>query len=298
MMKRQILGLLRVAVAALFLAGPALAQNAGTVTNHAFALGKGPGTTGFTSLLCASAQLAVGQSAADPICKTITGDVTISATGATAIGSTVVHSSMLNADVFSTAHSWGGQQTFVAPILGTIASGDGSALTGTASSFTAGHVTTNANLTGPVTSVGNATTIGAGQVTYANLASAALATAAQYIAATANTVVPASVIYTAETATTFGATTTFDFSTFINTAVTLTGNITTMTLSNVKAGQAGSITFIQDGTGSRTTVWNSIFKFAGGVTPTLSTAAGAIDVLFYSCRSATVCPASLVLNMK
>jgi hypothetical protein len=94
----------------------------GTVTNHAFMLGKGPGVTGYTSLLCTSAQLAVGQAAADPICRTVTGDVTISAGGVTAIGSTIVHSSMLNADVFSTAHSWAGQQTFTAPVLGTPAS--------------------------------------------------------------------------------------------------------------------------------------------------------------------------------
>lgn len=47
----------------------------------------------------------------------------------------------------------------------TIFSGAGTGLTGTASSLTAGTVTTNANLTGMVTSVGNATTI----VTNANL---------------------------------------------------------------------------------------------------------------------------------
>lgn len=110
------------AFAAFFYASAALAQP-GTVTNHAFAVGKGPGVTGFTSLLCTSAQLAVGQAAADPICQTITGDVTLSAGGVTTIGSTVVHSSMLNADVFSTAHSWSGQQAFTAPILGTPASG-------------------------------------------------------------------------------------------------------------------------------------------------------------------------------
>ncbi|MET4210533.1 hypothetical protein [Bradyrhizobium sp. LA2.1] len=73
--------LVAVASAAIFIAS-AHAQNAGTVTNHAFVLGKGAGTTGYTSLLCGSAQLAVGQSAADPICKTITGDVTLSAAGA------------------------------------------------------------------------------------------------------------------------------------------------------------------------------------------------------------------------
>lgn len=114
--------LVAVASAAFFIAGGALAQNPGTVTNHAFAIGKGPGVSGYTSLLCGAAQLAVGQSAADPICRTITGNVTISAAGVTAIGATQVTSAMLNADVFSTAHSWGGQQTFVAPILGTPAS--------------------------------------------------------------------------------------------------------------------------------------------------------------------------------
>jgi hypothetical protein len=132
-----------------------------------------------------------------------------------------------------------------------------------------------------------------GLVTYADMATAALATTANYTAAAANTLVPTSIIYTAETTTTYGTTTAFDFSTFINTAVTLTGNITTMNTSNIKAGQAGMITFIQDSSGSRTTVWNSNFKFAGGVTPTLSTAPNAVDVLFYSCRSATFCPASL-----
>jgi hypothetical protein len=92
---------------------------------------------------------------------TLTGDVTGTGTGSfvATIGATKVTSAMLNADVFSTAHSWAGQQTFVAPILGTIASGVATNLTGTAAGLTAGNVTTNANLTGDVTSVGNATTL-------------------------------------------------------------------------------------------------------------------------------------------
>ncbi|WP_139024871.1 hypothetical protein [Bradyrhizobium sp. STM 3843] len=137
-----------------------------------------------------------------------------------------------------------------------------------------------------------------GLVTYADLASAALANASQYFAGASNVVVPASVIYQAETTTTYGTTTTFDFSTFINTAVTMVGNITTMTLNNVKAGQAGTIAFIQDSTGGRTAVFNSIFKFAGGVTPSLSTTPNAVDVLTYSCRSASFCVASLIPNVK
>ena len=137
-----------------------------------------------------------------------------------------------------------------------------------------------------------------GQVVFADIATAAVATASQYLAGTASTLVPASVIYTAETTTTFGSTTTFDFSTFINTAVTLTNNITTQTLSNVTAGKSGHIRFIQDGTGSRTTVWNSIFKFAGGATPTLTTTANAIDVLWYDCATSSLCYASLSKDMK
>jgi len=60
--------------------------------------------------------------------------------------------------------------------LGTPSSGVATNLTGTASGLTAGNATTvitNANLTGPITSVGNATAIGAGQVTLANIATEA-----------------------------------------------------------------------------------------------------------------------------
>lgn len=65
----------------LFTATATVAQNNGTVTSGAFAIGKGAGNSGYTSLLCASAQLAVGQSAAAPICRTISGDGTLSAGG-------------------------------------------------------------------------------------------------------------------------------------------------------------------------------------------------------------------------
>jgi len=155
-------------------------------------------------------------------------------------------------------------------------------------------------LTGDVTTSAGAlaTTIAANAVTYPKIASAAIATAAQYLAGTASELVQSGVIYQAEVAVAFSATPTFDFSTFINASITLTANITTMSVANVTAGKAGTITFIQDATGSRTTVWNSAFKFAGGVTPVLSTAANAVDVLSYSCRSATNCPASLIKDVR
>jgi len=125
-----------------------------------------------------------------------------------------------------------------------------------------------------------------------------IATANQYNCATSGVLVEPNVIFQAETVTPYSTTTIFDFCTFKSTAVTLTGNITTQTLANVVAGKAGTITFIQDGSGSHTTVWNSIFKFSGGVTPTLTTTAGAVDILTYSCRSATFCAASLLTDVK
>lgn len=93
---QPMLGVLFAAIAVLFSA-ETYAQQPGTVTQHAFVIGRGAGQTGFTSLLCGSAQLAVGQSAADPICRTVTGDVTISAAGVTTIGAGKVLGSMLGA---------------------------------------------------------------------------------------------------------------------------------------------------------------------------------------------------------
>lgn len=60
--------------------------------------------------------------------------------------------------------------TLITPNLGTPTTLVGTNISGTAASLTAGTVTTNANLTGDVTSVGNATTIGATKVTNAMLA--------------------------------------------------------------------------------------------------------------------------------
>ncbi len=66
--------------------------------------------------------------------------------------------------------------TLIAPLLGTPASGVLTNCTGTASGLTAGTVTTNANLTGDVTSTGNATAIAAGVIVDADVnASAAIA---------------------------------------------------------------------------------------------------------------------------
>jgi hypothetical protein len=141
----------------------------------------------------------------------------------------------------------------------------------------------------------NASNIGSGTLGTARLN---MAVAADFRAGTAGKVLPADQVFTTEVAVTYGATTTFDFNTFINASVTLTGNITTVTLTNVKAGQAGLLRFIQDSTGSRTipTALNSTFKCAGGCNYVLSTAANAVDIIGYTCLSATYCVGGALLK--
>lgn len=124
------------------------------------------------------------------------------------------------------------------------------------------------------------------------------ATGANYFSGASNKVLTADIIYQAETTTTYATTTVFDFGTFINTVVTLTGNITTQTLSGVIAGKAGSIRYIQDATGSRTSVFNTILKFGSGTIPALSTAPNAVDILNYNCLTATFCQAALVKDVR
>lgn len=74
-------------------------------------------------------------------------------------GATLSNSAGVYSVNLTNPNTWTGQQTFVAPALGTPASGVATNLTGTASGLTAGTVTTNANLTGPITSVGNTTSV-------------------------------------------------------------------------------------------------------------------------------------------
>jgi hypothetical protein len=65
---------------------------------------------------------------------------------------------------------------------------------------------------------------------------------------------------------------------------TLTGNVTlTMTAPSGIPGAAVTLMLIQDGTGGRTVSWPSNVKWAGGAAPTLTAAAGSIDIFrFYT----------------
>jgi len=145
-----------------------------------------------------------------------------------------------------------------------------------------------------------ALTIGAGKVTYADVATAALATAANFQANAASVVLPASSVWSAAalTALTDAATIATDMSTGFNFSVTLGGNRTLGNPTNTKVGQTGCYYISQDGTGSRTLAYGSSFKFAGGTAPVLTTTASALDVFCYQVETSTFILASLTANVK
>jgi hypothetical protein len=77
----------------------------------------------------------------------------------------------------------------------------------------------------------------------------------------------------------------------------LGGNRTLGNPSNVVAGQSGFIAVTQDGTGSRTLAYSSNWDFASGSAPTLTTTAGATDIIAYYARTTTSIVADVILNI-
>ena len=65
--------------------------------------------------------------------------------------------------------------------------------------------------------------------------------------------------------------------------VVLKGNRTLSNPLNMVAGLVYRITVVQDSTGSRTLSYGSAFKFPAGTAPTLTTAANAVDEMWFSC---------------
>lgn len=77
-----------------------------------------------------------------------------------------------------------------------------------------------------------------------------------------------------------GATINWDMGNSRIAQVTIAGNRTIAAPTTMLAGSALLIVN-QDATGSRTLTWNAVFKWPGGVAPTLSTAANAKDVFSF-----------------
>lgn len=87
--------------------------------------------------------------------------------------------------------------------------------------------------------------------------------------------------YFAEQTLTDGATITWNASTQQVAKVTLGGNRTLSAPTNGVTGQFISIAVIQDGTGSRTLTWNSVYEFTGDTAPTLTTTINKADVFVF-----------------
>ena len=79
-----------------------------------------------------------------------------------------------------------------------------------------------------------------------------------------------------------------------NFAFTLAGNRTLEAPTNATPGQTGYIYITQDGTGSRTLAFNNAYIFVSGAAPTISTNAGAKDLLVYNVKEATAITAVVV----
>lgn len=94
-----------------------------------------------------------------------------------------------------------------------------------------------------------------------------------------------------------GATITADFALANNFSVTLGGNRTLANPTNLVAGQSGAIWITQDGTGSRTLAYGSQWDFEGGTAPTLTTTASARDCLVYAVQSSTQITAVLLKGL-
>ena len=88
-----------------------------------------------------------------------------------------------------------------------------------------------------------------------------------------------------------------DFDTAQNFSVTLAGNRTLESPSNIDPGQTGSIFVIQDTTGGRTLSFGSVWKFAGGTAPTLSTGTSATDRIDYVVQTSVAIHAVASLNV-
>ena len=74
---------------------------------------------------------------------------------------------------------------------------------------------------------------------------------------------------------------TLNYDTHQNFVLTFTGNVTLDNPTTDVVGQSGVMVIIQDGTGSRTLSLGTDYETVGGAGITLSTAAGALDVLPY-----------------
>ena len=121
---------------------------------------------------------------------------------------------------------------------------------------------------------------GNGTLSGENVTSALQLNATGQLNATANLVVNGQG-YSPNLTLTDGATISWDTNSGQVATVTLAGSRTMNAPTNLQNGAFYALEVIQDGTGSRTLAFNTVFKFTGGVAPTLSTSASAKDYISF-----------------
>ena len=160
-------------------------------------------------------------------------------------------------------------------VLGTPSSGTVTNLTGTASININGTVGATTPGTGAFTTLAASSTVSGTGFTNYFASPPALGT-------TAPAEVKVTVGWAANTALTDAATIAWDTNNQVATFTFVSTNRTFGAPTNLKNGAFYALAVIQNG-GSNTLTWNAVFKWAAGVAPTLSTAAGAKD--YFTFRS-------------
>jgi hypothetical protein len=182
---------------------------------------------------------------------------------------------------------------FAGPLVGNVTGNVTGNVSGTAGS--AATVTTNANLSGHITSVGNTTSLGS--FTLAQLSTAVsdadvapigsptftgTVTIPTGASITTPTITKPAMDATNPTAQTYApagaGTATLDCSLANQHDITMPAGNITIALSNITLNQCIMVSITQDGTGSRTVTWFTTIRWAGGSAPTLTTTASKRDV--------------------
>ena len=232
-----------------------------------------------------SGNIIIGSVSNVPTARAVTGDVTISNTGVTAIGAGVI----VDADVSNSAAITGTKIVQGSTsVRGTVQLEDSTSSTSTTTAATPNSVKSAYDLAAAALPKSGGTMTGA--ITFA---------AGQTI--TGYGLLDGAQTWTKGqrgeiTALTSAATITPDFADSNNFSVTLDTNATLANPSNIVAGQSGCIWITQDG-GSRTLAYGADWEFTGGTAPTLSTTAGAVDCLVYAVQSSTKITATLITNL-
>jgi len=230
--------------------------------------------------------LVVGDGSNIPTARQITGDVTISSSGVTSIGTGVI----VNADINAAAAISGSKiQTGSTSVTGVLQLTDSTSSTSITTAATPNSVKTAYDLAAAALPKSGGTMTGA--ITFAagqTISGYGLLDGAQTWTKGQRGEI---------TALTSAATITPDFSDSNNFSVTLAHTATLANPTNLVAGQSGCIWVTQDGSGSRLLSYDTYWDFTGGTAPVLSTAAGAVDCIVYAVQSSTKITATLISNL-